>query len=36
MGVVPVGGSPDLLPRQIRTETDALRKIAADAKLKFD
>jgi tripartite-type tricarboxylate transporter receptor subunit TctC len=35
MGVVTVGGAPDVLPRQIRTETDALRKIAADAKLKF-
>ena len=36
MGVVPVGGAPDVLPRQIRTETEALRRIAADAKLKFD
>jgi tripartite-type tricarboxylate transporter receptor subunit TctC len=35
MGVVPVGGAPDVLPRQIRTETEALRKIAADAKLVF-
>ena len=36
MGVVPVGGAPDVLPRQIRAETEALRRIAADAKLKFD
>jgi tripartite-type tricarboxylate transporter receptor subunit TctC len=35
MGVVPVGGSADLLPRQIRAETERLRKIAADAKLQF-
>jgi tripartite-type tricarboxylate transporter receptor subunit TctC len=35
MGVVPVGGAPDVLPRQIRTETEYLRKIAADAKLQF-
>jgi tripartite-type tricarboxylate transporter receptor subunit TctC len=35
MGVVPVGGAPDVLPRQIRTETEALRKIAADARLVF-
>ena len=36
MGVVTVGGAADVLPRQIRLETEALRKIAADAKLKFD
>jgi tripartite-type tricarboxylate transporter receptor subunit TctC len=35
MGVVPVGGAPDVLPRQIRVETENLRKIAADAKLQF-
>jgi hypothetical protein len=35
MGVVPVGGAPDVLPRQIRVETEKLRKIAADAKLQF-
>jgi tripartite-type tricarboxylate transporter receptor subunit TctC len=35
MGVVTAGGAPDVLPRQIRAETEALRKIAADAKLKF-
>jgi tripartite-type tricarboxylate transporter receptor subunit TctC len=36
MGVVTVGGSPEVLPRQIRSETEALRRIAVDAKLKFD
>jgi tripartite-type tricarboxylate transporter receptor subunit TctC len=36
MGVVAVGGAPDVLLRQIRTETAALRKIAADAKLRFE
>ena len=35
MGVVPVGGAPDVLLRQIRVETENLRKIAADAKLQF-
>jgi hypothetical protein len=35
MGVVAVGGAPDVLARQVRTETEALRKIAVDAKLKF-
>jgi tripartite-type tricarboxylate transporter receptor subunit TctC len=35
MAVVPVGGAPDVLPRQIRVETEKLRKIAADAKLQF-
>lgn len=36
MGVVPVGGSPEVLSRQIRAETAALRKIAAETKLRFD
>ena len=36
MGVVPVGGAPGILPRVIRAETDALRKIAVEAKLRFD
>ena len=35
MGVLPVGGAPEVLPRQIRAETESLRKIAADAKLQF-
>jgi tripartite-type tricarboxylate transporter receptor subunit TctC len=35
MGVVPVGGPPEVLPRQIRVEIESLRKIAADAKLRF-
>jgi len=35
MGVVPVGGAPEVLPRQIRAETENLRRIAADAKLLF-
>jgi tripartite-type tricarboxylate transporter receptor subunit TctC len=35
MGVVSAGGAPDVLPRRIRTETEALRRIAADAKLNF-
>lgn len=35
MGVITVGGAPEVLPRQIRVETESLRKIAADAKLKF-
>jgi hypothetical protein len=35
MGVVPVGGPPEVLPRQIRAEIESLRKIAADAKLRF-
>jgi tripartite-type tricarboxylate transporter receptor subunit TctC len=36
MGVVPVGGAPEVLPRQIRAETEALRRIAANARLKFE
>lgn len=36
MGVVPVGGSADVLVPLIRTETAKLRKIATDAKLQFD
>jgi tripartite-type tricarboxylate transporter receptor subunit TctC len=36
MGVLPVGGAPDILPRQIRAETESLRRIAADAKLRFE
>jgi tripartite-type tricarboxylate transporter receptor subunit TctC len=36
MGVVPVGGSPEILPRQIRAEIESLRAIAARAKLRFD
>jgi tripartite-type tricarboxylate transporter receptor subunit TctC len=35
MGVVPVGGAPDVLPRQIRAETEYLRKITASANLQF-
>ena len=36
MGVVPMGGSPDVLAPLIRTETAKLRKIATDAKLQFE
>ncbi len=36
MGVVLMGGSPDVLAPLIRTETAKLRKIAIDAKLQFD
>jgi tripartite-type tricarboxylate transporter receptor subunit TctC len=36
MGVVPVGGRPDVLPPLIRTETEKLRKIAVDGKLQFE
>ena len=36
MGVVPVGGPPEILPRQIRAEIESLRAIAARAKLRFD
>jgi tripartite-type tricarboxylate transporter receptor subunit TctC len=36
MGVVPSGGTPDVLVRQIPAETEYLRKIAAEAKLRFD
>ena len=36
MGIVPVGGSPDVLAPLIRTETAKLRKIATDAKLQFE
>ncbi len=36
MGVVPVGGRPDVLPPLIQTETAKLRKIATDAKLQFE
>jgi tripartite-type tricarboxylate transporter receptor subunit TctC len=36
MGVVAVGGTPDVLLRQIQTETVELRKIATAAKLKFE
>ena len=36
MGVVPMGGSPDVLAPLIRTETAKLRKIATDAKLTFE
>ena len=36
MGIVPVGGSPDVLAPLIRTETAKLRKIATDAKLTFE
>jgi tripartite-type tricarboxylate transporter receptor subunit TctC len=35
MGVVPVGGPPEILPRQIRAEIESLRQIAAHAKLRF-
>jgi tripartite-type tricarboxylate transporter receptor subunit TctC len=36
MGIVPMGGSPDVLAPLIRTETAKLRKIATDAKLQFE
>jgi tripartite-type tricarboxylate transporter receptor subunit TctC len=36
LGITTVGGSPDAVPAQIRTETATLRRIAADANLKFD
>jgi tripartite-type tricarboxylate transporter receptor subunit TctC len=36
MGIVPMGGSPDVLAPLIRTETAKLRKIAIDAKLQFE
>ena len=36
MGVVPMGGSPDVLAPLIRAETAKLRKIATDAKLQFE
>ena len=36
MGIVPMGGSPDVLAPLIRAETAKLRKIATDAKLQFE
>ena len=36
MGIVPMGGSPEVLAPLIRTETAKLRKIATDAKLQFE
>jgi tripartite-type tricarboxylate transporter receptor subunit TctC len=36
MGVVPVGGRPDVLPPLIVSETARLRKIATDARLQFE
>ena len=36
MGVVPVGGRPDVLAPLIQSETAKLRKIAVDAKLQFE
>ena len=36
MGIVPMGGSPEVLAPLIRSETAKLRKIATDAKLQFE
>ena len=36
LGITTVGGAPDAVPAQIRTEIAALRKIATDARLAFD
>jgi tripartite-type tricarboxylate transporter receptor subunit TctC len=36
MGIVTMGGSPDVLAPLIRTETAKLRKIATDARLQFE
>ena len=36
LGITTVGGSPEAVPAQIRTETAALRKIASEARLAFD
>lgn len=36
MGLVPTGGAPEVLPRVIKSETESLRRIAAQAKLHFE
>jgi len=36
MGIVPMGGGPDVIAPLIRTETAKLRKIATEAKLQFE